>query len=184
NCGAKNKKPIFKRAWFWILIVVIVLFAIIIGSSDGDDNGGTGTAVERSDTSNNTAAKSSYNVGETYQNNYIKITFTDADTNFKNYNKYATVPSGYKVIMAEFDFENLSSHDEVASAYDFDCYADDESCENFWSVTDSGFTDTLSTGKKAIGRHVYFLVPVNAEKIVIEYELNSFDSSRIEFVVQ
>lgn len=33
-CGAKNKKPIWKRAWVWVL-VVIALF-IIIGSTSGN----------------------------------------------------------------------------------------------------------------------------------------------------
>ena len=31
HCGGKNKKPVYKRAWFWVLIV-IVLFVIIGGS--------------------------------------------------------------------------------------------------------------------------------------------------------
>lgn len=25
NCGAKNKKPIYKKVWFWILIVIVVI---------------------------------------------------------------------------------------------------------------------------------------------------------------
>ena len=25
SCGAKNKKPIYKRVWFWILIVVLLI---------------------------------------------------------------------------------------------------------------------------------------------------------------
>lgn len=28
SCGAKNKKPIYKRIWFWILMVIL-LIAII-----------------------------------------------------------------------------------------------------------------------------------------------------------
>lgn len=37
NCGAKNKKPLYKRVWFWILIaiVVIVVVVIIIASVGG-----------------------------------------------------------------------------------------------------------------------------------------------------
>ncbi|MCQ2488878.1 MAG: zinc ribbon domain-containing protein, partial [Clostridia bacterium] len=36
SCGAKNKKPIYKRAWFIILmaIVVIAIIASIAGGSD------------------------------------------------------------------------------------------------------------------------------------------------------
>ncbi len=24
-CGAKNKKPIYKRIWFWILVLIVIL---------------------------------------------------------------------------------------------------------------------------------------------------------------
>ena len=34
GCGAKNKKPIYKRAWFWVVAIIIVL-----GASDGSDSG-------------------------------------------------------------------------------------------------------------------------------------------------
>ena len=33
NCGAKNKKPFFKRVWFWIL-VIFVLAGLAGGSDD------------------------------------------------------------------------------------------------------------------------------------------------------
>lgn len=35
HCGAKNKKPIFKQWWFWVLVVFIVL---IVTVSPGGDN--------------------------------------------------------------------------------------------------------------------------------------------------
>lgn len=33
NCGGKNKKPIFKRIWFWLIIVVLLIFIIAIAGS-------------------------------------------------------------------------------------------------------------------------------------------------------
>lgn len=32
-CGGKNKKPIFKRVWFWLLIILLVLFGLMIAGS-------------------------------------------------------------------------------------------------------------------------------------------------------
>ena len=34
GCGAKNKKPIYKRVWFWVVAIIIV-----IGATDGSDSG-------------------------------------------------------------------------------------------------------------------------------------------------
>jgi hypothetical protein len=36
KCGAKNKKPIWKRVWVWIL-AVIILFAVIVGTGSSSD---------------------------------------------------------------------------------------------------------------------------------------------------
>ena len=33
KCGAKNKKPVYKRFWFWLLIIVAVFFALMISLS-------------------------------------------------------------------------------------------------------------------------------------------------------
>ena len=34
RCGAKNKKPIYKRVWFWVVAIIIV-----IGATDSSDSG-------------------------------------------------------------------------------------------------------------------------------------------------
>ena len=36
GCGAKNKKPIYKRVWFWIIVIIIVIGAT--GGSGTDDS--------------------------------------------------------------------------------------------------------------------------------------------------
>lgn len=46
SCGAKVKKPIYKKWWFWLILVV--LFIGIIGAS-GDGDGGTSTSSESSE---------------------------------------------------------------------------------------------------------------------------------------
>ena len=41
SCGAKNKKPIYRRWWFWVLVVLVIA---AVGSAMGsEDNGGTDT---------------------------------------------------------------------------------------------------------------------------------------------
>ena len=58
KCGAKNKKPIYKKVWFWVAIVVIV---IIIAASSGaggtsSTNSGNNTA-SANDTNKNSGTK-------------------------------------------------------------------------------------------------------------------------------
>lgn len=181
----KVKKPIYKKWWFWVIIVVLVIGIASAGSNDTTSK----TTLTSGDTSNSnrdnstTETKKSYNVGEVYEDSSIAIKYVALDDDFKGYNKYADIKSGYKIIKADFEFENVGTTDFLASAYDFDCYADGYDCENFWSVDESGFSSNMSAGKKAKGS-VYFEVPVNASEITLEYETNMWTSKKVIFNVK
>ena len=41
NCGAKNKKPIYKRAWFIILVIIVILGIGGAAMGGGDDQPAT-----------------------------------------------------------------------------------------------------------------------------------------------
>ena len=38
SCGAKNKKPIYRRWWFWVLVVLVIA---AVGSAMGSEDNGT-----------------------------------------------------------------------------------------------------------------------------------------------
>ena len=61
NCGAKNKKPIYKKWWFWVLLV---LFIALVSPSNESENKGTGY----NDTTNSTisAEEKKFNKVEKY----------------------------------------------------------------------------------------------------------------------
>lgn len=141
------------------------------------------TNDNRENETNKTEKKESYSVGEVFNDGYMKVVYTALNDNFTDYSKYATIKEGCKVICASFEFENVSNGDESASSSDFECYADGYSCDSFYSVDDSSFYNRLSAGKKTKG-NVYFQVPVNAEKIIIEYENNMWSSKKVKFIVK
>lgn len=141
------------------------------------------TASTNTNTTSSQPEQTTCSVGQSIQNNDLKVSFLSVNENFTGYNKYATVNSGCKIIKADFEFENISTSDQLASAYDFDCYADGYSCESFWSTEDSGFSSTISSGKKAKGS-VYFQVPKDATNITLEYETNVWTGSKLTFVVK
>lgn len=50
HCGAKNKKPIFTKWWFWLLVVMFVSIAVSAGSGvGGGTNGSVGTGTSAFD---------------------------------------------------------------------------------------------------------------------------------------
>lgn len=136
-------------------------------------------------TSSNTTTESKkrYIVGEKFENDELAITFLSKDVNFTEYRKYATVKEGYKIIKAEFEFENVGDKNKYVSSSYFDCYADGYDCDSFWSVDNSTFSATLSSDKKIKGA-VYFQVPEDSETITLEYEVNSLKDEVVEFVIE
>ena len=60
QCGAKNKKPLYKRWWLWIILVILALTLVPKGDSDdksqknsGDDNTSTNQVSGSTPISNN-----------------------------------------------------------------------------------------------------------------------------------
>lgn len=182
------KKPVYKKWWFWLIIVIVIL-ALAGGGAANNSNESKTTLTSgevnssTSDDASNENASKIYNVGEIFENDYLAIKYVSFDENFTGYNQYATVKDGCKIVKADFEFENVGSSDQYVSAYEFGCYADGYDCESFWFVDDSGFSSTLSAGKKAKGS-VYFQVPTDATSVTIEYTLNTFTSENVEFLVK
>lgn len=183
-----NCKKRQKIAWWQVVLIVLAIIIVIsaLTSSDSPDNEQNNSNNENSNnvtTTENKEEKNEYAVGEVFNDGYMKVTYMNLNDNFTNYSQYATVKSGCKVVAATFEFENISSSDKLASSYDFNCYADGYDCDKFYSVDDSSFTATLSSGKKSKGT-VYFEVPQDASEITIEYENNVWSSKKVIFRVK
>lgn len=184
KCG-KDQRNFFKKHPVWCTLGIIFILGVVLGAgSSNNEPKNTLNVGEQSVQTNSTVEeKTEYNVGEVYEDDYIAVKFTAKNENFTKYSKYADIKSGYKIIQATFEFENVGTADEYVSSYDFYCYADGYDCEAFYSVDDSTFGSTLSSGKKSKG-NVYFEVPKEAKEIVIEYESNYWTDEKVKFIVK
>ena len=72
KCGARNKKPIYKRWWFYLILGIIILGAVAGGSGGSK----SGTAVP-SDTTASTATNTSSNEAEAVPVSYTHYVVTD-----------------------------------------------------------------------------------------------------------
>lgn len=121
----------------------------------------------------------SYNVGNTCKNKYLNVTYTECGE-YTNYESYAAPADGKKIVYAKFEFENVGSSDQAVLYTEFNCYADGYSADAYYYGDDSGFSGTLSSGRKCTGT-VYFEVPVDAQNIKFEYDVNFWTSENIVF---
>ena len=86
----------------------------------------------------------------------------------------------YRYIFLKLAFINTSQKSDTSiSLFSFNCYADGYAADRYHGGEDD-LSATLSAGRATIG-YLYFEVPVDAEKIEIEYETNAFTEKKIYF---
>lgn len=163
QCRKKQKKGILFKA-FIVIVILVVLFSIF-GSEEEEE------------------MQTEFSVGETFKGEDINIAYIECG-DYETDNMFMEPKKGYKYIYAEFEFENPSDSDTGVGFWDFSCYADGYSCEAFYFEEDDLTAyDNLSPGNKAKGK-VYFEVPKDSEKIILEYELDYWDETKLNFIVK
>ena len=105
GCGAKNKKPIYKRVWFWVIAIIIVIGA----------TGGSGTDDSKEINSGNIESEQ-----EVSQNNSENTTAENKSEN----NVEDNIPTEYKSALRKAklyaDTMNMSKaglYDQLTSEY-------------------------------------------------------------------
>lgn len=152
-----------------ILMIILYVFVFSIGYN-GYKNSTSTSGMEYT-----------VNVGEYVQSDELKITYTYCNANAEDYGSYYTVPSGYKVVRADFEVENVSESEDYVYL-NFSCYADGLLCDENYSGNDRNtIGETLSSGRKTTGTY-YFDVPDSANEI--EIEADNFSSDKVIFVVE
>ena len=144
KCGGKNKKPIYKRPWFIILIVLIVIGAI--GSAGGNDN--------QSDTSKDTN-NAVVNEKDSTQKETEEISYTaynvseltsDLDSNAmkatdKYKNQYVELTGRLNVIDSSGKYISITPTDDEFAIIGVQCYIKNDDQKN--AVMDMSVGDTV-----------------------------------------
>ena len=174
NCGGKLGSTFIVK----VLCLILCIILIIVGCSKL-----FGDAVDKvKNEYNDIHGKTSFVVGETFENKHLKIQF-ESFKDYKEKNQYLQPKNGYKYVVFKLSAVNVGKDDEDFSYWDFECYADDKNMDQYY-FSDDGLTNTLSKGKSA-DQAIYCEVPKDAKKITIEYKaLFSLADKHIEFVGQ
>lgn len=147
--------------------------------SKAEDNSAESEAVESEEEEQSNV----YKVGDVLDTGKLKITFQSVE-DYETDNIFLEPEEGNKLIRAYFVIENIGKTDTLVSFLDFDCYADDVAVSDNWAGGEKQLsTTTLSSGRKTEG-YLYYEVPVNAEKIELEYETSYWTQKKAIFVVK
>lgn len=187
-CPQCRKKQ--KGGCFPVVAGIIVLFLIVGLFGDGDDSApsdsnpqNVGTVENDNSTDNkNEKVDNEFAVGEIVETSSLKISFLSS-SEYETDNEFMQPEEGFTYWRTEFEIENISDTDQaISSMMSWECYADDYSMEQSW-VGDDVIDATLSPGKKVKGA-MYFVVPVDAEEIIVEFETNFWSETKVVFVAK
>lgn len=138
------------------------------------------TNAATDETTEAVAENKSFTVGDIVETKNMRISYISCGEYISD-NQFIQPDSGNKFIYFELKFENISDSDEhISSLVGFDCYADNNSCEQTY-LTENDLSASLSPGRKTKGK-VCFEVPQDSKTIELEYVNNIFTSDRIVFL--
>lgn len=105
SCGAKNKKPIYKKWWFWLIIALIVIGAALSGGTESDPSDNQPSSSVSSGIKND-AASGGVSSGET----------EDAPSNEPS--ETDSIPKEYKSALKKAESYSETMHMSKAAIYD------------------------------------------------------------------
>ena len=173
----------------WILIAVVLI--VLLGSGgESEESSNSGSADNKFDNANKETEsnneKNFIKAGETFEARGIKVTINEVDTDFTNYeDEYGLyeLEEGMKYVMVSFTYENTGDSDAYVSIYDYDCYADGTLCEQTYYFDGDFINANISSGRN-VSFETYYIVPVDATEIELEYTSNIWTSEKVFIKVQ
>ncbi len=187
SCGAKNKKPIYKKWWAWAIAVIVVVG--VAGGSETDESSKGGSVSNNTNTTVNgetddkavAEVKEFYAVGEEVQigDNILIVNSVEKSSG----SEWDAPKDGHEFIIVSVTIKNGGSSEISYNPYDFKMQ------NSQGQITDTAFTiidtDTaLSYGNLASGGQISgtltFEQPVGDEALVLKYQPNAFSSKEIK----
>lgn len=145
HCGGKNKKPIFKRVWFWILIAVLLFPMIPTGNS--------GKPAQQE--------KIEY-TAVTVDEMYADLSDNALNAEEKYSDAYVAVTGKLAVIDSDGNYIGLTELNEDWSLNDVQCYiTNDEQLEKVKGLS-KGDTVTVKGKIKNVGEVLGFSLNIDS----------------------
>ncbi len=169
----------------WVIVGILAIFLLV--GAFGEDTGVSSDSNPKEisevedDVNNGEEIDNIFEVGDIVETSNLRISYLSAEV-YDLDNALIQPKNGNIFYRMEFEFENIGESDELASSWDFECYADGYSMEQTY-YGDDDLQATISSGKKAKGA-VYFEIPENAKEIILEYKINYWTEDKVIFVVK
>lgn len=192
----KQKKPIYKRWWLWVIVVVVIgaiasqggddtpKLSADQGASQGQEQAASGTTGDVSE--GEAEAPEFFKLGETVETKVMKVTLTNMETSEGE--EFLEPDEGNEFVLLDLTIENISDKDIVISSIlGFNAYVDDSAMNEDYTALTSAKKETMDAtvapGKKMSGTLGY-QVPKDWKEIEIHYEPEVWKDIKIKWMVE
>ncbi len=118
KCGAKNKKPFYKKWWFWAIIGIVVIAIGTSGNDSGNSNSEQNTETKQETSQAETIEYTAYTVSELV--NDLEENALKAEEKYKN--KYVEITGRLSVIDSDGRYISLNPTENEFCLTGVQCY--------------------------------------------------------------
>lgn len=129
NNNTANKKPIYKRVWFWIIIAVVAI-GIIAAASGGGSKEKAKDENKKTTITEAPEEKTEFAVGETIDYDGVKIKLKKVDTSKGSSKNFIEADKGKEFVIGTVDIKNDSDKKISVNWASFEAYCDDTTVES------------------------------------------------------
>jgi hypothetical protein len=180
--NTKEKKSIFKRWWFWVLIVIVLIG--VGGAMGGGDNATKTASNDNSSENKSEEEKTEFKVGETASFDDKSITVTKVQRNYDTGNQFAQPESGKEFVIVTVKVTNDSDSTLDYNTFEFKMQDSDgvQQNEAITALSEGKLNSgSLAKGGKVTGNLAYE-VPKGDKGLKLLYQnFSFFDNKAITF---
>lgn len=189
---AKDKKPLYKRVWFWVVLILIIATVGGAGSQQakkvGENNSSPETSSEKDNNSspsssekNNTSEeKTEFKVGDIIAFDGKELTVEKVERNYDTGKTFVTPKDGKEFVKVNVKIENKSDDELSYNPFDFKIEDSEGSIENHYfmaNADDEIHSGHLAKGGKKSGS-VIFEVPAGSN-LKLHYKPSFWSSKKV-----
>jgi flagellar hook assembly protein FlgD len=182
--SAKEKKPIYKKVWFWIIIIIVIAG---FGAATMPKDTGKKVDDNSNSNSNSQTEQTTFKVGDKISFDSKIVIVKSMERNWSSGNQYSTPDSGNEYVKVEIHIEN-DSKDEI-SYNTFDWKIQDsngkivDADSTTYSVDGALGSGQLAAGGKVSG-FLVFQASSGDSDLTLRYEPSFWSDKKLEIKLQ
>lgn len=175
-----QKKPFYKRVWFWLVVVVLVIIAFSSMGGSSSSSSSDKTTKSSSSTADKVLTKT-YNVGDTvsYKGYEIKVNSVD----FNQGSEFNTPDSGKQYVICNVTITNKTSDSQDYNPYDFKLNADGNNTD--FDEINTDIDNTLNSGSldkdASVTGNLVGQANTSVTKLQLQYKASIWNDKTVDF---